>query len=100
MVTVPAGLVNSGGGGHPGGMDHATIRSLRRWLLVATVLIAGLLGSSWAAATDAPSSPRVWVDLGLAVAALVCVAVVGGRLRRRQRTSEGDSTGVERRTTA
>jgi uncharacterized membrane protein (DUF4010 family) len=81
-------------------MDHATIRSLRRWLLVATVLIAGLLGSIWAAATDDPSSPRVWVDVALAVAALVCVVVVGGCLRRRERTSGSDSTGVERRTTA
>ena len=81
-------------------MDHATIRSLRRWLLAATVLIAGLIGSSWADAIDAPSSPRVWVDVALAVAVLVCVAVVGGRLRRRERTSEGDSAGIERRTTA
>ena len=81
-------------------MDHATIRSLRRWLLAATVLIAGLIGSAWADAVDAPSSPRVWVDVALAVAALVCVAVVGGRLRRRGQTSDSGSAGVERRTTA
>jgi CHASE2 domain-containing sensor protein len=81
-------------------MDHATIRSLRRFLLAATVLIAGLIGSSWAAATDAPSSPRVWVDVALAVAALICVAVVGGRLQRQEPTSGSGSTGVERRTTA
>ncbi|MDD7919267.1 hypothetical protein [Actinomycetospora callitridis] len=82
-------------------MDHATIRSSRRWLLAATVPIAGI-GSRWADAadvTDAPSSPRMWVDVALAVAALVGVAVVGGLLRR-QRTSGSDSTGVERRTTA
>jgi len=79
-------------------MDHATIRSLRRWLLAATVLIAGLLGSGWAQALDAPSSPRVWVDVALAMAALICVGVVGGRLRRREQTS--DSAGVEHRTTA
>jgi len=81
-------------------MDHATIRSLRRWLLAATVLIAGLIGSNRAAATDAPSTPRVWVDVALAVAALICVAVVGGRLRGRERTSDSGSTGVERRPTA
>ncbi|WP_328306063.1 hypothetical protein [Actinomycetospora sp. NBC_00405] len=81
-------------------MDHATIRSLRRWLLVATVLIAGLIGSGWAGAVGAPSSPRVWIDVALAVAALVCVGVVGGRLRRRERTSDSGSTGAERRTTA
>ncbi|WP_433027540.1 hypothetical protein [Actinomycetospora sp. CA-053990] len=80
-------------------MDHATIRSLRRWLLAATVMIAGLLGSSWAQATDAPSSPRLWVDVALAVAALICVAVTGGRLRRRER-ADSESTGVEHRTTA
>ncbi|MDD7923052.1 hypothetical protein [Actinomycetospora chibensis] len=81
-------------------MDLATIRSLRRWLLAATVLTAGLIGSSWAEATDTPASPRVWVDVALAVAALVCVGVVGGRLRRQERRSESGSTGVERRTTA
>ncbi len=81
-------------------MDHATIRSLRRWLLAATVLVAGLIGSSWAEAIDAPSSPRVWVDVALAVAALVCVAVVGAPLRRQERTVESGSTGVERTTTA
>lgn len=81
-------------------MDHATIRTLRRWLLAATVLIAGVIGSSWAGATDAPSSPRLWLDVALAVAALICVAVVGGRLRRQERTSGSGSTSVERRTTA
>ena len=96
----PAALVNSGDGGHPGAMDHATIRSLRRWLLAATVLIAGLIGSSWAEAIDAPSSPRVWIDVALAVVALACVAVIGGRLRRREQTSDSSSTGVARRTTA
>jgi CHASE2 domain-containing sensor protein len=98
VLTIPSDLVNFGRGGHPGAMDHATIRSLRRWLLAATVLLAGLIGSSWAEAIDAPSSPRVWIDVALAVAALICVAVAGGRLRRQVRTS--DSTGVERRTTA
>ncbi|MEJ2889109.1 hypothetical protein [Actinomycetospora aeridis] len=75
-------------------MDHGTVRSLRVWLTAGAVLVAGLVGWTWADAIDDPSRWQGWFPVVLATAALVCLAVTGRRLRRQQRAAPRPGNGV------
>ncbi|GLZ47093.1 hypothetical protein Acsp06_32780 [Actinomycetospora sp. NBRC 106375] len=80
-------------------MDHTAIPSLRRWLMAAMLLVIALVGWTWADAVDDPSRPALWYPVALAVAAGICLGVVGARLRRLEQAGRPEDTAVEQSTT-
>ncbi|MHC1561375.1 hypothetical protein ACR9E3_20620 [Actinomycetospora sp. C-140] len=76
-------------------MDHTAIPALRRWLMAAMLLIIALVGWTWAEAIDDPSRLALWYPVALAVAAGVCLGVLGARLRRLDQAGRPEDTTVE-----
>ncbi|MDL5156773.1 hypothetical protein [Actinomycetospora termitidis] len=72
-------------------MDHIEIRTARRWLLAGMLLVVWVMGTAWSDALDAPSSPARWIQFAVALAALICLAVVARRMRLRERAAADEA---------